>query len=109
MSVSVLLASFVTDCAHKLFWDKLEEDYPTEHDYLVAHVRAFRDHNADFIIIDDRRMEFQIQSSQFGETLGILTSEFIEIDEQSTQMRYRLTDLGREIIMNPEAHNRYVL
>lgn len=91
------------------FWDIIQEKYPKEHDYLVASVRAFRDGSCDFIIIDDRRKQFQIESSMLGVSLGLLTHEEIEINEQSTQWRFRLTELGKQIILDPLAHNKYHL
>ncbi len=57
--------------------------------------RAFVNHRCDFIIIDDRRQRFLIESAALGERKGWLAFELCDTDEQSTQWRYRLTPAGR--------------
>jgi hypothetical protein len=57
--------------------------------------RAFVEHHADFIMIDSRRHVFLIESAAYGVERGWLTEKFIELDEQSSQLRYRLTAAGK--------------
>ena len=58
--------------------------------------RAFVDNKADFVCIFSRRSRFLIESAQLGMEQGWLSEEFVELDEQSSELRYRLTQKGRE-------------
>lgn len=69
-------------------------NYPV--DELEASLRrAFTNPRTDYIIIDDRRQRFLSESAALGVEKGWLTEEFVEIDSQYSQYRYRLTDVGR--------------
>lgn len=92
------------------FWDDIEEKYPLEHDYLVALVRAFRDHKCDYVIINSRRQEYQYKSATFGLECKLLYAQEIDdYEDQYTELRFRLTELGKLIILHPESHNKYTL
>lgn len=72
------------------------EGYATIYDEFIASLkRSFCDNHADFIVIRDRRQRFQGEAASFGEANGWLSGELIEHDEQSSELRYRLTPLGR--------------
>jgi hypothetical protein len=75
---------------------QVSEGYGTIHDEFIAGLKmSFCDHGADFIVVRDRRQRFQGEAAAFGEANGWLSSELIEHDEQSSELRYRLTALGR--------------
>lgn len=57
--------------------------------------RAFVGHRADYIILDDRRQCFLGESAAYGVEQGWLTEQFVELDSQSSELRFRLTDKGR--------------
>lgn len=67
----------------------------TDVDLEDALRRAFVDRRADYIFLDDRRQAFRIESVRLGVERGWLTEEFVEIDEQYAQLRYRLTEEGK--------------
>ena len=71
------------------------EDYSKD-ELEGALKRAFVDHRADFVIIDSRRQQFLIASAQLGKDNGWLFEEFVQYDEQSSALHYRLTDKGKE-------------
>lgn len=64
-------------------------------EYEAALRRAFVTHRCDFVIIDSARQRFQIAGVNYGMTRGWLSCEEKVIDEQDTQLRYRLTNKGR--------------
>lgn len=79
------------------------------HNYLVSLVRAFRDGKADFILIDSRRQQFQIESAEYGLAEGLLYFEEKGSDiEQYTAYTYRLTAYGKEVILDEKAPNKYI-
>jgi hypothetical protein len=90
------------------FWQICRERFPQEYNWLVALVRAFRNGGADYIAITSRKQEFQAHSATLGERLGLLRFEEIELDEQYVEWQYRLTDLGRGVLLDPTAHARYL-
>ena len=57
--------------------------------------RAFVDGRCDYIVIDSIHQRFQMDGVRAGLKCGWLTGEEKQIDEQDTQLRYRLTDTGR--------------
>ena len=57
--------------------------------------RAFCDRRCDYIAIYDRRNRFLFESATLGVANGWLHEEFIEFDEQSSELRYRLTEVGK--------------
>lgn len=70
--------------------------YATIHDEFIASLkRSFCDREADFIVVRDRRHRFQGEAAAFGEANGWLSGELVEHDEQSSELRFRLTPLGR--------------
>ncbi len=72
----------------------MSEEYK-EAELEAAIKRAFVDHRADFVIIDSHRDRFLIASAQLGVNKGWLSEKFVEIDEQSSQLQYRLTSEGK--------------
>lgn len=87
----------------------MEYKHDPNYNYLVSLVRAFRDGGADFIIIDSRRQQFQIQAAEYALSEGLLSFEELGSDEaQYTEWRYRLTPLGKKLILSPEAPNQYI-
>jgi hypothetical protein len=79
------------------------------YNYLVSLVRAFRDGAADFIVIDSRHKNFQIQAAEYGVSEGLLSFEELGSDEaQYTEWRYRLTPLGKQLILDPQSPNQYI-
>lgn len=76
------------------FWGTWPRKYQ-ENELEAALLRAFVDNRADFILLDDRRERFLIESATLGVEKGWLSEEFIEIDDQYSQLRYRLTDEGK--------------
>lgn len=79
------------------------------HNYLVSLVRAFRDGKADFILIDSRRQQFQIEAAEYGLAEGLLSFEEKGSDiEQYTAYIYRLTTYGKEVILDEKAPNKYI-
>lgn len=65
-------------------------------EYEASLRRAFVAGRADYIIIDDRRQRFLIEGADYGLRQGWLSAQQVDIDDQSTQIRYRLTAAGRE-------------
>ena len=76
------------------FWGTWPRKYQ-ENELEAALLRAFVDNRADFILLDDRRERFLIESATLGVEKGWLSDEFIEIDDQYSPLRYRLTDEGK--------------
>jgi hypothetical protein len=66
-----------------------------EQEFEASLRRAFVDHRADFIIIDDRRQRFRGESATFGEERGWLNGRLVQLDDQTSEIRYRLTESGR--------------
>lgn len=92
------------------FWEICRERFIEEHDYLVALVRAFRDGSADFIAINSRRQQYQIKATDLASSLNFLFFEEREFyNDQYTEWRFRLTDLGRRIILSSSAPNQYAI
>lgn len=89
------------------FWSVCRQRFPTEHDWLVSLVRAFRDGRADFVIIDSRRQKLQIEAATLAESLGLLSCTEQD-DGQCTAWKYRLTDLGKTVIMDAGAPATYL-
>ena len=58
--------------------------------------RAFVDKEADYVVIYSRRQRFQIEAAGFAIEKGWLEEEFVELDEQSSEFRYSLTEKGKE-------------
>lgn len=84
-------------------------EHDPHYNFLVSLVRAFRDGKADFIRIDDRRMQHQIESAEYGRGAGLLSFQEIGDDEsQYTAWIYRLTEDGKKIILDTEAPNKYI-
>lgn len=50
---------------------------------------------ADYLAVYSRRQRFQWECAEYGVKQGWLTGEFVELDEQSSEIRYRLTDTGK--------------
>lgn len=67
--------------------------YP-EAELEAALRRAFVQHRADYILIDNRRDRFLCESAKLGLDRGWISGEVLEL-EQSTEVRYRLTEGGR--------------
>lgn len=77
------------------FWGSWPRKY--QEDELEESLRrAFSSGETDFIYIDSRRYRFLIESACLGVEKGWLTETVVEIDEQYTQVRYRLTDEGKK-------------
>ncbi len=89
------------------FWTTCQQNFPNEHDWLVSLVRAFRSGSADFIIIDDRRMRSQIEGAVFACAIGLLVEGSGYCDEQYTARHFRLTELGRHVLLDIKAHDTY--
>jgi hypothetical protein len=67
-----------------------------EQEFEERTAKAFRS-GADYVFIDSRRMRFQFEAAEYCHERGWLTEpEFVEIDEQYAQQRYRLTPAGKE-------------
>jgi hypothetical protein len=58
--------------------------------------RAFTEGKADYIFIDNRYARFLIASASFGVQKGWLDEEFVEVDEQYSQIRCWLTEAGKK-------------
>lgn len=56
--------------------------------------KAFVDHKSDYIVIYDRHNKFLCESAALGVECGWLSEQFIQHDEQSSELRFRLTDVG---------------
>lgn len=67
-----------------------------EEEFEAALRKAFVTHKAKKIIIDSRRMRFQLESAAFGIEKGWLDGELVEYDEQSSAYEYWLTDAGKK-------------
>lgn len=77
------------------FWGEWPRKYP-ENELEASLKRAFVDNRADYIILDDRRERFLIEGAMLGVEKGWLNEEFVEIDDQYSQLRCRLTEEGRK-------------
>jgi hypothetical protein len=68
-----------------------------EEEFEASLRRAFVDHKCDYIVLYDRRQQFLFESAAYGQEKGWLTAiEEVELDEQSTEWRLRLTPEGRQ-------------
>jgi hypothetical protein len=73
-----------------------------DHNYPVAELEAalllaFVEHHADYIVIVSRFNQFLHEGAAYGQEQGWLGDvEVVELDEQSTEWRLRLTEKGRE-------------
>jgi hypothetical protein len=68
-----------------------------EEEFEASLKRAFVDHEADYIVLYDKRQRFLFESVAYGQEKGWLGSiEEHEFDEQDTEWRIRLTDAGKE-------------
>jgi hypothetical protein len=80
-----------------------------ETNYLVSLVRAFRDNKAPCIVIDSKHQRFQIQAAEYGLREGLLDFKEEGSDyQQYTAWVYKLTALGRKVILDPKAPNEYI-
>ncbi|MEX1123896.1 MAG: hypothetical protein WEC81_01875 [Patescibacteria group bacterium] len=92
------------------FWKVCREKFPKEHDWLVSLVKSFRVKGLKNVLLDDRRMQHQIESCQFAEKLGLVTFSEIGSDEaQYTGWVYTPTELGKKVFLDPNAPTVYVL
>ena len=68
-----------------------------EEEFEASLRRAFVDDKADYIVLYDRRERFLWESAAYGTERGWLDSGTLlsDADEQSSEMRFRLTDKGR--------------
>jgi len=90
------------------FWNLCKQHFPQEYDWLVSLVRAFREKKADCIYIDDRRKRFQIQATAFAKNLKLLSFDEKGSDEQQyTAWEYRLTELGKRVLLDVNAPSDY--
>ena len=79
----------MTDFKPSAGYDTIEQEFE------ARTAKAFRE-GADFIILDDRRKRFQYEMAEYCREQGwIGDPEFVEIDEQYSQYRYRITEAGR--------------
>lgn len=70
-------------------------DY-TEQELEASLRRAFVDHRADHIMLDDRRQRFLWQSAALGVDRGWLVGRQRGPDEQDQWIEYRLTKAGSD-------------
>ena len=77
-------------------------DYYTEPEYRAALRRAFGDHGADFITLDDnpRGQKFLAACVAWAMSVGILFCSATADDGQSVVSSFRLTDKGRTEILD---------
>lgn len=78
----------------------------TEEEWGLSLRRAFVDGGADYIVIYSRRQVFLLNAAEYGVRMGWLYRVEVELDSQSTEWRYRLTDAGKEQVRNA---NSFVL
>ena len=75
---------------------RMEYNYPVE-ELEASLKRAFVDHEADFIILESRREQFQLESAAYGQKQGWLGPiQEVGPDEQSLVWTLRLTEKGKE-------------
>ena len=67
-----------------------------EQEFEASLRRAFVDGKADYIVLYSRRHKFRYESAAYGALQGWLDEEFIEVDEQSSELHYRLTEDGKK-------------
>ena len=67
-----------------------------DNEYEASLRCAFVDRHADFIVIDSRRQQFQIESANYGVDQGWIKGTWDDRDEQSTVWIGRLTKKGRK-------------
>lgn len=68
-------------------------------------LKAFRE-GADFLCIYSKRQRVQMEMIRLCQTEGWLDDgEFVELDSQSSEYRYRLTGKGRALVDMREEHN----
>lgn len=80
-------------------WEsKPSEGYATiEAEFEATLRRAFVDRHADFIRLFDRRETYLWESVRYGRQQGWLDDgELVQMDEQSSEARFRLTAKGRK-------------
>lgn len=68
----------------------------TDVEYEQALRRAFVDNKWDSIAVWSRREQFQLEGIAYGERMGWLKSELIQIDEQSSKLEAELTEEGKK-------------
>lgn len=64
--------------------------------------RAFVDRKADYIVIDNRRQQNQIEAANYGLDKGWLSSQWHD-DGQCTAVTFRLTSEGRKALLGEGA------
>lgn len=73
-------------------------DYKTIEEEFEARLRkgflGDRLSTSAFIVVYDRRQRFQLESMGYGEDMGWLKVELVELDEQSSEYRAHLTEAG---------------
>ena len=69
--------------------------YP-EQELEASLKRAFVDGKADYVVICSRRDRFLLESAMFGVLNNWLSEELKELDEQSSELRFRLTEEGKK-------------
>ena len=81
-----------------MHWSSKKSDgYETiEQEFEASLRRAFVNGKADYVVLYSRRQLFLGESAMYGEQRGWLEGKFIELDEQSSEIRYRLTDKGKQ-------------
>jgi len=92
------------------FWSLLAKHFPAEYDYVVSLVRAFRVKGWESIRIDSKEQEFQANAVALGMKLGLLEFEGERGSdlEQYTAYVYRMSDLGRRILLDPSSPSTYL-
>lgn len=74
-------------------------DDPTVEDARAALVRANNSgRRFDFVVIEDRRQRWLWAAAEIGVEQGWLKpGKLVQLDEQSSELRYYLTDAGRAL------------
>lgn len=76
---------------------RVSPEYDTiEQEFEASLRRAFVDDTADYVVIFSKHQRFLLESAFYGQLQGWLKAEFVELDEQSSEIRYRLTDEGKK-------------
>lgn len=76
---------------------KVSPGYRTIEDEFEASIRrAFVEGKADYISLYSRHQIFLCESAIYAEQRGWITGKLIQLDEQSSEMRYRLTNEGKK-------------
>lgn len=71
---------------------------PKEIEHQDSLWRAFIRDKADFIVIYSKHQRWLYDCAEWAREKGWLTFEEVELDEQSTEYRYRLTPEGRKML-----------